>query len=83
MAITVNGDRYCARTGQDSATCHTAETTIDVLRPGFEDLIISHRAVSDKPETIDTLKDNIRKAVGEIYNVLKNWTDRVGYNMAT
>ena len=42
----------------------------------------------DKPETIDTLKDNIREAIGEIQlhtidNVLKNWTDRVGYWMAS
>ena len=36
----------------------------------------------------DALKDNIREAVGEIQlhtidNVLKNWTDRVGYCMAS
>ena len=41
----------------------------------------------DKPDTIDALKDNIRKAIGEIQlhtidNVLKNWTDRVDYCMA-
>ena len=35
-------------------------------------------------ETIDALKDNICEAIGEIQlhtidNVLKNWTDRVGY----
>ena len=39
-------------------------------------------------ETIDALKDNIREAIGEIQlhtidYVLKNWTDRVGYCMAT
>ena len=28
---------------QDGATCHTAETTLDVLRPIFEDRIISRR----------------------------------------
>ena len=38
----------------------------------------------DKPETIEALKDNIHKVIGEIQlhtidNVLKNWTDRVGY----
>ena len=38
---------------------------------------------ADEPEAIDTLKDNIREAIGEIQlhtidNVLKNWTDRVG-----
>ena len=39
------------------------------------------KCYADKPETIDTLKDNIREAIGEIqlhsiYNLLKNWTDR-------
>ena len=29
---------------QDGATCRTAEATLDVLRPVFEDRIISHRA---------------------------------------
>ena len=29
---------------QDGAKCHTAEATLDVLRPGFEDRIISRRA---------------------------------------
>ena len=74
---------------QDGATRHTAEATLDVLRPVFEDRIISRRAdvvwppqscdltplayylwgavkdkcYADKPETIDALKDNIRKAV--------------------
>ena len=38
--------------------------------------------------TIDALKDNIHEAFGEIqghtiYNVLKNWFDRVGYCMAS
>ena len=42
---------------------------------------------ADKPETFDALKDNIREAIGEIQlhtidNVLKNWTDRLGYCMA-
>ena len=40
-----------------------------------------------KPVTIDALKDNIREAIGEIQlhtdNVLKNWTDRKGYCMAS
>ena len=89
---------------QGGATYHTAEATLDVLRPVFEDRIISRRAdvvwyyylwgaVKDKcyannTETIDALKDNIRKAIGEIHlhtidNVLKNWTDRLGYCMAS
>ena len=43
---------------------------------------------ADKPETIDALKDNIREAIGEIQlhtivNVLKNWTDCLGYCMAS
>ena len=29
---------------QDDATCHTAEATLDVLRPIFEDRIVSLRA---------------------------------------
>ena len=38
------------------------------------------------PMTIDALKGNIREAIGEIQlhtidNVLKNWTDRIGYCM--
>ena len=88
---------------QDGATCHTAEATLDVLCPLFEDHIISRRAdviwltrccdltpldyylwgavkdkyYADKPETIYALKENIRKAIGEIQlntidNVLKN-----------
>ena len=99
---------------QDGATCHTAQTALDVLRPVFEDRIISRRAeviwrppscdltpldyylsgtvkekcYADKPETIDALKDNIREAIGEIQlntidNVLKNWSDRLGYCMAS
>ena len=93
---------------------YTAEAALDVLRPVFENRIISRRAdvvwpprtydltpldyylwgvvkdkcYADKSETIDALKDNIREAIGEIKlhtidNVLKNWTDRVGYCMAS
>ena len=99
---------------QDGASSHTTEATLYVLRPVFEDRIISCRAdvlwpprscdltpldyylwgavkdkcYADKPEKIDALKDNIRKAIDEIQlptidNVLKNWTDRVGYCMAS
>ena len=95
---------------QNGATCFTAEAPLDVLRPVFEDRIISPKAVvvwpprscdltpldyylwgavkdkcyADKPETIDALKDNILEAIGEIQlhtidDMLKNWTDRVGY----
>ena len=99
---------------QNGAKCHTAEATLDVLRPVFKDRIISRKAdgvwpprsydltplnyylwgavkdkcYADKPETIDALKDNIREAIGEIQlhiidNMLKNWTDRVGYCMTS
>ena len=98
----------------DGATCHTAEHTIEILRPIFADRIISRRAdivwpsrnpdltrldyylweavkdkfYGDKPETIDALKYNIRRAIGEIQlhvidNVLKNLTDHVGHCMAS
>ena len=29
---------------QDGATCHTAEATLDIFRPVFEDRIINRRA---------------------------------------
>ena len=94
--------------------CHTAEAALYVLRPIFEDCIVSRRAdgvwlarsydltpldyylwgavkdkcYANKPEAINVLKDNIREAIGEIQlhtidNVHKNWTDRVGYCMAS
>ena len=49
---------------------------------------VKNKYYADKPEAIDTLKDNIREAIGKIQlhkidNVLKNWTDRVGYCMAS
>ena len=49
---------------------------------------VKDKCYADKPQTIDALKDNIREAIGEIQlhtidNVLKNWTDRVGYCMAS
>ena len=50
---------------------------------------VKDKCYIDKPETIDALKDNIRKGIGEIQqlhtidNVLKNWTDRVAYCMAS
>ena len=45
---------------------------------------VKDKCYADKPEIIEALKDNIRKAIGEIQlptidNVLKNCTDRVGY----
>ena len=56
MAVTVNGDRYRAMLNeflftignilfqQDACTCYTAEATLDILHPVFEDRIISRRA---------------------------------------
>ena len=48
---------------------------------------VEDKCYADKPETIDALKDNIREAIGEqlhtIDDVLKNWTDRVDYSMAS
>ena len=99
---------------QDGATCYTTGSILDVLRPVFEDRIISRRAdvvwpprsgnltplnyylwgavkykcYACKPETIDSLKDNIREAIDEIWlhtidNVLNNWTKRVAQCMAS
>ena len=49
---------------------------------------VKDKCYADKPEAIDTLEENIRKAIGGIQlhtidNVLKNWTDRVDYRMAS
>ena len=51
-------------------------------------LFVKDKRNADKPEIIDALKDNIHEAIGKIqlhtiYNVLKNWTDCVGYCMAS
>ena len=65
--------------------CHlaTSELRFDTIRL----LLVGWRidkCYNDKPETIDALNHNIREDVGEIQlntidNILKNWTDRVGY----
>ena len=49
---------------------------------------VKDRCYGDNPETIDGLKDNIREAFGKIQlhtvdNVLKNWSERVGYCMTS
>ena len=49
---------------------------------------VKDKCYADKLKTINALKNNIRKAIGDIQlytidNVLKNWTDRVGYCMAS
>ena len=64
---------------QDSATCYTAEVTLNVLRPVWPlwscDLtsldyyfwgVVKDKCYSDKPDAIDALKHNIREAIGEI-----------------
>ena len=49
---------------------------------------VKDKYYADKPETINALKDNIPEAIAEIQlhiidNLLKNWTDRVGYCMTS
>ena len=49
---------------------------------------VKDKCYTDKPEAIEALKNKIREAIGEILlhtidNVLKNWSDRVGYCMAS
>ena len=49
---------------------------------------VKDKCYAEMPETIDPLKDNVSETIGEIKlhtidNVLKNWTDRVGYSMAS
>ena len=49
---------------------------------------VKDKCYADKPETINALKDKIRKVIGEIQlhaidNVLQNLTDRVGHCMAS
>ena len=50
--------------------------------------VVRDKYYGDKPETTGALEDTTREAIGEIkmhtiYNVLKNWTDRVGYCMVS
>ena len=84
---------------QDVGTCHAAEAILYVLRPVFEDSIIGSRpdivwpprscdltpldcylwdAVEDK-----CYADKPELQLHTIHNVLKNWTDREGYCMAS
>ena len=44
---------------------------------------IKDKCYADKPETIDALKDYIREPIGKILFIIKNWTDRVGYCIAS
>ena len=84
---------------QDGATCHTAEATLDVLQIAISAAYWSPKscdltplvyylwdAVKDKYyavklETIGALKDNEIQL--HTIDVLINWTDRVGYCMAS
>ena len=77
--------------------CIISRRTDDVWPPRSCDLTpldyylwgaIKDKCYADKPETNDALKNNIREAIGEIQlhtidNVLKNFTDCVGYCMAS
>ncbi|GFT86480.1 hypothetical protein TNCV_3259751 [Trichonephila clavipes] len=70
---------------QDGATCHTARTTIDLLKDTFGDRLISH---ADKPQTLDHLEDNIRRVIADIRpqmleKVIENWTSRLDYIRAS
>ena len=64
---------------------------MDTLELRFDAVLwttVNDKCYADKPEAIGTLKDNIREAISEIQlhtidNVLKNWTDRLGYCMAS
>ena len=60
------------------------------LTPLYYDMwgAVKGKCYADKPETIGALKDNICEVIGEIQlntidNVLKNWTDRIGYCIAS
>ena len=45
---------------------------------------VKDKCFAEKPDTIGVLKDNIGKIqMHTTDNVLKNWTDRVGYSMAS
>ena len=81
---------------EEGATYHTAEDSIisrraDVVWPlrscdltpldYYLESAVKDKCYTDKPETIDALKNNIWEAIGEIqlhtiHNVLKNWTTR-------
>ena len=48
---------------------------------------VKDKCCGNKPETIHAFNDNIREAIDEIQlhtmDVLKNWTNRVGYCMVS
>ncbi|GFV96833.1 hypothetical protein TNCV_4350461 [Trichonephila clavipes] len=51
---------------QDSATCHTARATIDLLKDTFGDRLISRFGPVNWPQTLDHLEDNIRRVIADI-----------------
>ena len=64
----------------------TSELRFDTVGPLWA--AVKDKCYADKPETIQALKDNIRENIGDIQlhtidNVLKNWSDRVDYSMAS
>ena len=72
-------DNYNIWFQQNGATCHTAKATLDVLRPVFEDRIISRRAdVVWAPRTpLDyylwvAVKDKCYTDKPEIFDALKD-----------
>ena len=65
---------------QDSATCHTARVTMNLLRGEFGE----HHVYTDKRASIDALEDNIEAFILEIPaemlgRVCQNWTKRLDH----
>ena len=78
-------DRLISRRGEVFWPLRSCDlTTLNYYLRGA----VKDKCYTDKPETTDALKDNIREAIIGIQlhtsdNVFKNWTDRVGYGMAS
>ena len=74
---------------EDRIICRTADRSCDFTPLNYYLWgAVKDKCYTDKPETINALKNNIHDAFGEIQlhtidNVLKNWTDRVGYCMTS
>ena len=92
-AVTVNGNRYRTMLNE-LATFDVNRMALNVTQPKLHSMfcVLSLKIALSVAELmsfdVDTLKDNIRRAIGEIQlhtidNVLKNWTDRVGYCIAS
>ena len=81
---------WTARLGYCMASRGSHLSEIMMLLDYYLWVAVKDKCYAHKPETIDALKDNtsISEVFGEIQlhtnnNVLKNWTDRVGYCMAS